>query len=202
VPVREFVRGNPSVPVIAITFDAGAESGPTDAMLKALAERGLRSTFFLTGRWAEQNPDLVRRIAAEGHEIANHTYTHPDLRTLSDARVAEEISRTEALLVELTGQPVRPWFRFPFGARDARTNAAIARLGYYSIYWTLDSLDSLPPPKTPQFLHDRIVNNSVNGSIILVHVGSAPTAAALPRILDSLQARGFRLVTVSELLGL
>lgn len=169
-------------------------------MLTALAERKIRLTFFLTGRWVEENPDLTRAIRDGGHEIANHTYTHPDLRGLGHERIISEINRTEQLLLERYGVSSRPWFRFPYGARDARTMTIINELGYTSIFWTLDSLDSVGAPKTPQFLHDRVVGNAVNGSIVLMHVGSASTAVALPRIIDSLQQRGYRLVTISELL--
>lgn len=200
-PGREVVRGNPNVPAVALTFDAGAGAAPTSEILAALAAHGLHSTFFLTGQWAAANPELVRQIHAAGHEIANHTTSHPDLRTLSDAQIADEINRTEEIIVGLTGATTKPWFRFPFGARDARTQATVRQLGYTSIFWTLDSLDSVGPPKTPQFLHDRVVNNTGNGSIVLMHVGSAPTAAALPRMIESLQQRGYRLVTVSQLLA-
>jgi peptidoglycan/xylan/chitin deacetylase (PgdA/CDA1 family) len=194
------VRGNPNVPAIALTFDAGAGAAPTASMLATLAERGLRATFFLTGKWADENPELVRQIRAAGHEIANHSYNHPDFRTLSDAQIVEEIERTEAVISRLAGVSTKPWFRFPYGARDARTRAAVDRLGYRSVYWTLDSLDSVGPPKTPQFLHERVTSGAGNGSIVLLHIGSAPTAAALPGIIDTLQQRGYRLVTVTELL--
>jgi peptidoglycan/xylan/chitin deacetylase (PgdA/CDA1 family) len=200
-PPGEIVRGNPATPAIALTFDAGAGGAPTGAILAALAEHGAASTFFLTGRWAEQNPDLTRQIHAAGHELANHSYTHPDFRTLSNEQIAQEIISTERLIGGLTGASTRPWFRFPYGARDARTRAAVAALGYTSVYWSLDSLDSVGAPKTPQFLYDRIVGNAGNGAIVLAHVGSEPTAAALPRILAALRERGFRLVTVSQLVG-
>jgi peptidoglycan/xylan/chitin deacetylase (PgdA/CDA1 family) len=194
------VRGNTSVPAIALTFDAGAGAGPTQEILAALAARGLRATFFLTGKWADENPDLARQISASGHEIANHSYNHPDFTTLSHARMVEEINSTERAIVRLTGQSTRPWFRFPYGARNAATLGVIADLEYVSIYWTLDSLDSVGQPKTPRFLWERVTGNVGNGSIVLMHIGSAPTAAALPSIIDTLQARGYQLVTVSELL--
>lgn len=201
VPPGEIVRGDPATPAIALTFDAGAGAAPAGAILAALAEHGVSSTFFLTGRWAEQNPDLTRQIHAAGHELGNHSYTHPDFRTLSNEQITQEIISTERLIERLTGASTRPWFRFPYGARDARTRAAVAALGYTSVFWSLDTLDSVGAPKSPQFLFDRVVGNAGNGAIVLAHVGSEPTAAALPRILAALRERGFRLVTVSQLVG-
>ena len=195
------MRGNPNTPAVAITFDAGAGAAPTAAMLDALRAAGVRSTFFLTGKWSQENPALVKRIYAAGHELANHSWNHPDFRQLSDAAIVEEIASTEGIIGDLTGANTKPWFRFPYGARDARTRAVVAGLGYTSVFWTLDSLNSVGAIKTPQFLHERITTNAANGSIILVHVGSAPTAAALPDILKTLQERGLRPVTVSQLVG-
>jgi peptidoglycan/xylan/chitin deacetylase (PgdA/CDA1 family) len=186
---------------VAITFDAGAGAAPTAAMLDVLRAAGVRSTFFLTGKWSQENPALVKRIYANGHELANHSWNHPDFRQLSDAAIVEEIASTEGIIGDLTGADTKPWFRFPYGARDARTRAVVASLGYASVFWTLDSLDSVGAVKTPQFLYERITTNAVNGSIILVHVGSAPTAAALPDILKTLQERGLRPVTISQLVG-
>jgi peptidoglycan/xylan/chitin deacetylase (PgdA/CDA1 family) len=197
----EIVRGNPAVPAIAITFDAGAGAAPTAQILDVLAARGIKLTFFLTGKWVDQNPALAQRIAAEGHEIANHSYNHPDFTKLAHEEMVEEINSTERTIQRVAGVSSRPWFRFPFGARNAATRGVVADLGYTSVFWTLDSLDSVNPPKTPQFIYERVVNNAANGSIILVHVGSAPTAEALPRILDTLTERGFRIVTVSELVS-
>jgi peptidoglycan/xylan/chitin deacetylase (PgdA/CDA1 family) len=138
---------------------------------------------------------------ADGHELANHSYTHPNFRTIGDDQIIDEINRTEALIGQVAGVSAKPGFRFPYGARDGRTRAVVAALGYTSVFWTLDSLDSVGPPKTPQFLIDRIVKSTVNGSIILVHVGSASTAAALPAVLTTLTERGLRLVTMTELLA-
>jgi len=108
------------------------------------------------------------------------------------------------LLTEISGQSPRPRLRAPFGERNERVLRIAANLGYRSIYWTLDSLDSMEPRKTPEFLIDRITGKSdaeLDGAIILMHVGEKSTAYALPTIIADLQRRGFRLVTVSTLLA-
>lgn len=203
----EVTRGLPGGRV-ALTFDAGAASEPAASILDTLHERGITVTFFLTGRWAEENPDLVRRIAAEGHEIGNHTYSHPRLPELEDEAIHEEIVRTEAIVQGLTGHTTRPYLRPPYGARDSRVLDRLGAEGYLCIYWTLDSLDSVDPPKTVEFLVDRVTHPKdaqgrpipLDGAIVLLHVGSRATAQALPAILDGLEAQGLRVVPLSVIL--
>ncbi len=187
---------------VALTFDGGGPADPAPRILEVLREHDLRVTIFLTGRWAEEHPDLVRQMVREGHELGNHTYGHLDLRTLEDDQILDEFLRTEAILRDLAGVSSRPFFRPPFGARDGRVLALAARAGYLSVYWTLDSLDSVPPAKTVDDLVARVAdpNRDLDGAIVLLHLGSPATAEALPRILEALQGRGYEIVTVSELL--
>lgn len=197
-------RGPTDKPWVALTLDAGADAAPVPAMLKTLREHKVKITFFLTGKWIKDNPDLARQIVADGHEIANHSFTHPDMRNLSDAAILKELSDTEALLTETTGASSRPFFRPPFGAYDARVLKLVVGAGYLPIYWTLDSLDSVGEPKTPDFLFDRVTAkltpDQLRGAIILAHCGSQPTADALPRILDRFAELGFEVKKVSEVL--
>lgn len=198
------VRVPPGRKRIALTFDAGASGEPMPRILATLRERGVRLTMFITGKFAEKYPDLVRQAAADGHEIANHTYSHPDMRKLSDEEIAGELRRADAVISALTGRTTKPYWRAPFGARDNRVLSVAAAEGYRSIYWTLDSLDSVGQPKTPDFIFDRVTNTpgvNLDGAIILQHLGSDPSADALPRILDRLAEMGLTPVTISELLS-
>jgi peptidoglycan/xylan/chitin deacetylase (PgdA/CDA1 family) len=198
-------RGRADKPWVALTLDAGADAAPTPAMLKTLREHKVKITFFLTGKWIKENPDLARQIVADGHEIANHSFTHPDMRHLSDLAISKELADTEALLAETTGASSRPLFRPPFGAYDERVLRLVVGAGYLPIYWTLDSLDSVGELKTPDFLFERITAKltpeKLRGAIILAHCGSQPTADALPRILDRFAEMGFEVKKVSEVLG-
>lgn len=201
--VVEVERGPHPTGRIAITFDAGGEADCFFDLIKALTRARVSSTFFITGKWAQQNPECAIAITKHGHEIGNHTWNHLDLTHQPDAAVREEIRSTEIFLTDLCGQNPRPLWRAPFGARDARVLGLVHGLGYRSIYWTIDSLDSVDPPKSAAFLVDRITRRGdaeLDGAIILMHVGEASTAAALPAIISNLQGRGFRLVTVSTLL--
>lgn len=199
------VRGHTERPRVALTLDAGASSEPTPYMLQVLRERHINITFFLTGTWIQQNPDLARQMVTDGHEIANHSLTHPDFTLLSDEEIIAELNATERLMLETTGGTTRPFFRPPFGAYDERVLQVVAGQGYLPIYWTLDSLDSVGEPKTPAFLLERITTalspTELYGAIILAHCGSAATAEALPAILDRFAAMGLEVRPLSEVLA-
>jgi peptidoglycan/xylan/chitin deacetylase (PgdA/CDA1 family) len=199
----EIERGPRGSSQIALTFDAGANAECFEDLIAALERAHVHSTFFITGNWAQRNIDCAKAITKHGHEVGNHTWNHLDLTKHSDEIVREEITRAEDLLTEISGQSPRPRWRAPFGARNERVLRIAASLGYRSIYWTLDTLDSMEPRKTPEFLIDRVTsktNAELDGSIILMHVGIKGTADALPAIIANLQERGFQLVTVSKLL--
>jgi peptidoglycan/xylan/chitin deacetylase (PgdA/CDA1 family) len=198
-------RGPIDSSAVALTFDAGAGSAPVPDILAALRERDVRVTFFLTGKWATENPDLVRQIVADGHELANHSLTHADFTSLDDAAIREELRATEQIIQEISGATTRPFFRPPYGAYTERVLLTVIEQGYLPIYWTLDSLDSVGEPKTPAFLLDRITNSrsveDLRGAIILAHCGSQATADALPDILDRFAALGLEVRPLSEVLG-
>jgi peptidoglycan/xylan/chitin deacetylase (PgdA/CDA1 family) len=198
-------RGRDDKPWVALTLDAGAGAEPVPDILEALRERNIRITFFLTGAWMEENPALVRQIVADGHELANHSLNHPDFRQLEDAQIIEELAETERIAQAISGTTTRPLFRPPFGSYDQRVLRILIEQGYLPIYWTLDSLDSVGQPKTPEFLFERVTGtltgDELHGAIILAHCGSAATAAALPDILDHFAEMGLEMHTVSEVLG-
>lgn len=184
---------------IALTFDAGASPAPTPSILKTLKEAGVQVTFFLTGKWCEQNPELVKEIVADGHEIGNHTYSHPDLRKLSDEAITQQLNQTEDIIMRLTGRSTKPYFRPPFGGRDKHVLSVAGAEGYTSVYWALDSLDAFKKGITSEEIESRILSKVEGGDIVLMHCGSAATAGALPDMIAKLQQRGYRIVKVSEL---
>ena len=197
----EMDRGLPGRRV-ALTFDAGASAEPAPSVLDTLGQYGVHVTFFLTGQWAEDNPDLVRRIVAEGHEIGNHTYSHPHLPEMDEAAIVAEIQRTEQIVRDLAGQTTRPLFRPPFGDRNQDVLDTLAGQGYISIFWTVDSLDSVGDPKSADFILQRVTHPdvSLDGAIFLLHVGNRTTADALPAILEWFRQEGYQVVKVSEIL--
>ncbi len=186
---------------VALTFDAGASPVPGQSILKTLKSSGIHVTFFVTGKWAEQNPELVRQIAAEGHEIGNHSYSHPDFRKLADDAIVEQLRKTDEIVTRLTGQSTKPLFRFPSGGRDKRVLQVIGEEGYRSVYWSVDSWDAFKKGITGEEIEQRVLRRIQPGDIVLMHVGSAPTAQMLPDLIEKLRARGYQIVKVSELLS-
>ena len=199
------VRGRPDRPRVALTLDAGGAAAPTPTLLATLRAHHVRVTFFLTGRWMRNNPALVRQIVADGHEVANHSVHHIDFTTLSDDAIIAELRDTEATAAAIAQTTTRPLFRPPFGASNNHVLDVVISQGYLPIYWTLNSLNSVGKPKSVDFLVRRVTETlppaKLNGAIILMHCGSAPTAAALPTILDRFAAQGIEVTTVSQVLA-
>ncbi len=198
-------RGPVSQPYVSLTLDAGSEAGPVPQMLQTLRERQIKITFFVTGDFVATYPDIVRQIAADGHEFGNHSLTHPDLRKVSDSQIRHELDATEKLLKLTTGKTTRPFFRPPYGEYDNRVLRLAQQHGYTTVCWSLDSLDSVGVSKSPRFLVDRITSrlgvNEVRGSIVLMHCDSNATAAALPVILDHFKSLKLAVVPLSRLLS-
>lgn len=202
-PFGEVIRGPRGKFEIALTFDGGADAECFEDLIAALGNAHVNSTFFITGRFTEEHADCAAEITKHGHEIGNHTWSHLNLTEQPDEVVRDEILRAERAIAQVSGQSPRPRWRAPYGERDDRVLKIATNLGYRSIYWTIDSLDGVEPRKTSQFLIDRITSKTddqLDGAIVLMHVGERSTADALPAIIANLQGRGFRLVTISNLL--
>lgn len=199
-PGVEIDRASTGRPEICLTLDAGADWKPASKILDTLQSEGVKTTFFLTGEWVKQNPRTTKRIADEGHEIGNHSWSHPDFTQLSESDIADQLDRTEAIVQGTTGKTSKPYFRPPLGARDDRVRRTVGENGYLSIYWTLDSHDSVQKGITAEEITDRVLKNAQPGSIVLLHCGSQATADALPGILAGLKERRLKPVMLSQLL--
>ncbi len=198
------VQRGSSQEAISLTLDAGASAAPTTAMLDALAARNVHITFFLSGDWIVKNPDLTRRIVADGHEIGNHSVSHPDFRLISDEQIGAELDGMADALYAVAGVRPAPYMRPPFGSYDERVLKVIIAHGYLPIFWTLDSLDSFGEVKSADYLFDRLTNtlsaDKRTGAILLAHCGNQTTADALPRILDRFAQLGVTVTTLSKVL--
>jgi peptidoglycan/xylan/chitin deacetylase (PgdA/CDA1 family) len=198
----EVVRGDPSSGIVALTFDAGTEAGgAAPNVLQILRDRGLHVTLFLSGHWVDHNPALAQQMVADGHEIANHSYDHPDLTHLTTDQIVWELDYTDQVVSDLMGVHTRPYFRPPFGARDRRVLDVAAASGFRSIYWSLDSGDWLPRASAAA-VAGKILRFAAPGDIVVEHLTSPETADALPVVLDEFAQRGWRVGTVSEVLDL
>jgi peptidoglycan/xylan/chitin deacetylase (PgdA/CDA1 family) len=199
-PPIEVERGAGRRPEVALTFDAGADWKPVKQILAALAAEGVRSTFFLTGEWVQQNPKTARLIVEQGHEIGNHSWDHPAFTGLTNAQIQDQLRRTEAIIRRSRGSRAA---RF-FGRRSAHATSGCARRwvtrGFLTIYWSLDSRDAVDRGITAPQIQERVVGKECRGQHRAVHCGSQATADAVPEILRGLKSRGLFPVTVGRLL--
>lgn len=198
-----------SARVVALTFDAGANADGLTSILGTLGATGTPATFFLTGDFVDTFPARARTIAAGGYTIGNHTQDHLDLTTLSDAKVDAQITSAQDRILAVTGQDPRPWFRFPFGARDSRTITDANDRGYACIRWTVDTLGwkGTSGGQSAATVESRVLDGLRPGAIVLMHIGSNPDdgttldADALPRIVAGLRSRGYTPVSLDSLLS-
>lgn len=194
------VRADARKPQVTLTFDSGAAAGSTAEVLDVLRKNNVRSTFFITGAWAEANPALVKRMVADGHRVANHSYSHPDMTKIDENAIVSELSRTEDVVKRIADVSIKPYFRPPFGAYDNRLLRILAQQGYKAVYWTLDSSD-WKEDSTADSVRQRVVNNAGPGHIVVHHSSPEKTAKALPYIIRDLRAKGLEIVNLAELLG-
>ena len=185
----------------ALTFDDGPSIN-TPHLLDMLEEYGIPATFFLLGNQVERHPDIVKRILAEGHEVGNHSYSHPNLRVVSPARKEEELRRTDTILRNLGASPM--FVRPPYGSYDAYTEKVAANLGLSLMLWSLDSRDWQRLPDNYATLRNNRGTMYAPGTlrgIFLFHDSHKRTVDDLPRIIRDLRAGGCqRFVTVSDYL--
>jgi peptidoglycan-N-acetylglucosamine deacetylase len=187
-------------PYIAMTFDDGPSAENTPRLLEMLKQRNIKATFFLIGQNVVSNPDLVRRILAEGHEIGNHSWTHPQLSKLSDDRVTAEITQTQDAIKEASGF-TPTLLRPPYGAITPRQREWIEnRFGLNIILWSVDPFDWKRPGAS--VITQRILSQARPGAIILSHDIHKQTVDAMPATLDALIAKGYKFVTVSQLIAM
>ena len=189
---------------VALTFDDGPHDKYTPEILDILAEYNAKATFFVIGKNAETYPELVKREYDEGHEIGNHTYSHPAMNKISVERIVEEISKTQAVIESITGQkPVL--FRSPGGYLNDDIIRTIESSECKPVLWSWrqDTKDWSRPPVSS--VVKTVIDNLRDGDIILFHdynQKGSPTPDALREILPELQKRGYSFVTVSELASL
>lgn len=191
---RELRRGSDSSKKLALTFDDGPNEW-TAELLEVLAKLGVRATFFLVGFRAESQPELVRAIQAGGHQIENHSYTHPNLAKLPPLQVEQELCKTIAVIRSITGRPSL-FFRPPGGHTNKTVERAAGKQGLTGVFW---SFNCTPYERSGYaVLADHVIRNACNGGIILMHNGE-PAAMALPAVIEELRKQGYEFVTVSEL---
>lgn len=179
---------------VALTFDDGPSPGYTEDLLDGLKERDVKATFFLIGQKAEADPELVRRIALEGHVIGNHSYSHINLGVLSDEDACMQISRTNQIICDITEMSPQ-YLRSPFGSTHKNLDC---KMDMIEVLWDVDPRD-WDIQNTAKIVN-RVVSKVQDGDIILLHDGYDTSTAAAFQIIDTLKAEGYEFVTVDELI--
>lgn len=193
-------RGTSAGKYIALTFDDGPVTSNTTRVLNMLKKRNIKATFYVLGPRVKNNPTLMRRMVAEGHEVGNHTWTHGKLTNMSDSMVRSELKRTENAIIAATGVKPRT-MRPPYGALLTRQrNMIFNEFGYPTILWDVDPQDWKKPGLS--VIRNRIVSKTKAGSIVLLHDLHSSSVDAVPSTVDALLRKGYKFVTVSQLIAL
>ena len=193
--------GDTNEKVLYLTFDAGYENGCTAKILDVLQEQHVSAAFFLVGNYIERNADLVRRMAEEGHIVANHTMHHYDMSKLSDqAAFSRELTDLEALYKETTGLDMPKYYRPPQGIYSQENLAMAKELGYRTVFWSLAYVDwnnDAQPTREEAFA--KLLPRTHNGAVVLLHSTSQTNAEILEELIEKWKAEGYRFGTLEEL---
>jgi len=183
--------------VVSLSFDAAWGNEQTQTLLDILAQKGVKSTFFLVGFWAEKYPESVKAIADAGHDVGNHSDTHPHLPKLEKDKVLAQIEDCNKK-IEAAGAPRPILFRPPYGDYNNCVVESTNELQMHCIQWDVDSLDWKDP--SPEDMVKRIKSKIKPGSIILMHNGAKNTPEALPKIIDAIKEEGYEIVPISQII--
>lgn len=183
--------------VISISFDAAWGNEDTEKLIEIMDKYKVKTTFFVVGGWVDKYPESVKQLSDAGHEIMNHSNTHPHMTQISTEKMKEEVSKCDEKIQKITG--VKPiLFRAPYGDYDNKVVQAMRETGHYTIQWDVDSLDW--KNLSPNEISERVLKRVKPGSIVLFHNAALHTPEALPQILEALQKDGYSIVPVSQLI--
>lgn len=192
-------NGSRSSKYLALTFDDGPHPVHTPRLLDMLRERNVKATFYVLGPRVQSYPHIIRRMVAEGHEIGNHTWTHGNLKHMSDQQIRSEFARTRDMIVAVSGVQPRT-MRAPYGSIYTRQREMVYReFGYPTVMWDVDPLDWKKPGHS--VVAQRLISRARNGSILLLHDIHGSSVDAVPHTIDSLLRAGYQFVTVSQLIA-
>ncbi|WP_144511791.1 polysaccharide deacetylase family protein [Bacillus sp. FJAT-22090] len=193
-------KGDPNEKIIYFTFDNGYENGYTESILDTLKKENIKATFFLTGHYLESATPLVKRMIAEGHQIGNHSYGHPNLARLSKEGVQQELQKFDQKLSELTSVKRTTVTRPPEGSFNEQVLEAANEIGYQHIFWSVAFIDwHRDQKKGGQYAYDQLISQIHPGAIILMHTVSPDNAEGLPMFIKEARKRGYTFGTLDEL---
>ena len=193
--------GNTAEKVIYLTFDAGYENGCTEKILEALKKHNAHAAFFLVGNYVQKNPDLVRRMVADGHIVGNHTMRHPDMSKISDfSAFSKELSQLEDIYKEVTGEDLPKFYRPPQGIYSQENLKMAKQLGYKTVFWSLAYVDwNNNSQPTAKQAYDKLLPRIHNGAVVLLHSTSQTNAEIMDELLTKWEEMGYRFAPITEL---
>lgn len=194
-----FYKGDPTQKTLYLTFDNGYENGYTEKILDVLKKEKVPAAFFVTGHYLLSASDLVKRMVKEGHIVGNHSWHHPDMTAISDARIKEELEKVKIKTKELTGQKEMKYIRPPRGVFSERTLQIAKEQGYTHVFWSLAYVDwNVNQQRGAQYAYDSIMKQIHPGCVLLLHSISKDNADALDRVIKDLKKRGYQFKSLDE----
>lgn len=194
--------GNTTKKVLYLTFDNGYENGFTAPILDTLREKNVPATFFVTGHYIQDQPDLIKRMVDEGHIIGNHSWSHPDMTTMSNDQIRQELAKVRDGVAAISSQKSMQYLRPPRGIFSDRVLAVSREEGYTSVFWSLAYKDwEVNNQKGGEYAYQQIMKQLHPGSIMLIHSVSSDNAAALPRVIDDARAKGYEFESLDTLMA-
>lgn len=185
-----------------LTFDNGYENGYTSKILDVLRDKKAPATFFVTGHYIKDQPELLKRMVAEGHIIGNHSWSHPDMTTLSDEQIKSELDKVSVQVREVTGQQSMDYLRPPRGIFSDRVLAVSKQAGYTNVFWSVAYKDwDVNAQRGRDYAYSSVVKQLHPGAIILLHSVSRDNTEALSGIIDEARRQGYEFKSLDELMG-
>lgn len=190
-------RGHPDKPMVSLIINVAWGNEYLPEMLAALKKHQVKASFFLEGRWVKNNPELAKMIVSAGHEVGNHSYTHPDMKRISAAQTREQLVKTNEVIEAATGKK-SIWFAPPSGSYRDETVTIAAELKMKTVMWTVDTIDWQKP--SPDQLINRVTSKISNGSMVLMHPTES-SAKSLDTLITLIEEKGLKIGTVSDLMS-
>lgn len=183
--------------VCAISFDAAWGNEDTHELVEILKEYNVKATFFVVGDWVDKYPESVKELNDAGHDIMNHSNTHPHMTQISKEKMLSEVEACDEKIEKITGKKPN-LFRPPYGDYNDSVIETLKQAGHYTIQWDVDSLDW--KDLSANDIYTRVTQKVTNGSIVLFHNAAKHTPEALPSILEKLQSDGYKIIKINELI--
>ncbi|MDZ5473430.1 polysaccharide deacetylase family protein [Bacillus sp. 31A1R] len=196
-PPNAIYKGHPDKPMVSFIINVAWGNEYISPILATLKKNNVQASFFLEGRWVKENPELAKMIVDAGHEVGNHSYSHPDMKIISAGRAREEIQKTNQVIEATTGK-VPTWFAPPSGSYRDEVVQIASQEKLKTVMWSVDTIDWQKP--SPDVLINRVVSKIHNGAMVLMHPTDS-TAKALDQLIKQIQAKDLEIDTVSELLS-